>query len=93
MVTLKKPGFSREAWKHVAFTFAGINASDDQPATSILYVDGKRIGAVTQAMKFTWDPTKAAIMLGLDYIGDLDELMIFDRALSAEEIGSLLLVR
>jgi len=90
MVTLKKPGFSRDAWKHVAFTFTGINSADGEPATSTLYVDGKQIGSLQQPMKFTWDPKKAAIMLGLEYIGDLDELMIFDRALSAEEVIMLL---
>jgi len=90
MVTLKKPGFSRYAWKHVAFTFTGINSADGEPATSTLYVDGKQIGSLQQPMKFTWDPKKAAIMLGLEYIGDLDELMIFDRALSAEEVIMLL---
>lgn len=90
MVTLKKPGFTRDAWKHVAFTFAGINSSDGKPATTTLYVDGKPIGSLQQPLKFTWDTSKAAIMLGLDYIGDLDELMIFDRALNAEEIATLL---
>jgi len=93
MVTMKKPGFSREAWKHVAFTFAGINSADGQLATSTLYVDGKPIGSLQQPMKFSWDPKKAAIMLGLEYIGDLDELMIFDRALSAEEVTTLLKVQ
>jgi len=93
MVTLKKPGFTREAWKHVAFTFTGINAADGQPATSTLYVDGKQIGSLQQPMKFTWDPKKAAIMLGLEYIGDLDELMIFDRVLSPEEVTTLLKVQ
>lgn len=91
MVTLKKPGFSREVWKHVAFTFAGINSSEGKPATSTLYVDGKPIGSLQQPIQFTWDTKKAAIMLGLDYIGDLDELMIFDRALTAEEVIALLI--
>ena len=89
MVTVKKPGFTRELWKHVAFTFEGINASDNRPATATLYLDGKSMGSIQQPMKFSWDPKKAAIMLGLEYIGDLDELMIFDRALSTDEIGIL----
>ena len=89
MVTVKMPSFSRESWKHVAFTFQGINAADDQPATATLYLDGKSMGSLQQPLKFSWDPKKAAIMLGLEYIGDLDELMIFDRALSADEISFL----
>ena len=89
MVTVTKPGFTRELWKHVAFTYRGINAADNQPATTTLYLDGKSMGSLQQPQKFTWDPKKAAIMLGLDYIGDLDELMIFDRDLSNDEIGIL----
>jgi hypothetical protein len=38
---------------------------------------------------FTWDPEQTAIALGLSYIGALDELSVFDRALSAEEIAML----
>ena len=38
---------------------------------------------------FTWDPAKTSIMLGLSYIGLWDELSIFDRALSAEEVAAL----
>jgi hypothetical protein len=37
-------------------------------------------------MKFTWDPTKTAIMIGIEYIGDMDELMIFDKPLSQEQM-------
>lgn len=89
MVTVKKPGFTREAWKHVAFTFTGINATDSSPASSELYLDGQSMGTLTSPMKFTWDLEKSAIMLGIEYIGDLDELMIFDRALSKDEINEL----
>lgn len=89
MVTVKKPGFSRESWKHVAFTFQGVNTLDDQLATATLYLDSQSMGTLHQPMKFSWDLKKTAIMLGIEYIGDLDELMIFDRVLSAAEIGSL----
>lgn len=89
MVTVKKPGFTREAWKHVAFTYQGINAADNKPAIATLYLDGKSQGSVEQPMTFTWDLKNTAIMLGIEYIGDLDELMIFDRVLTQNEIVSL----
>jgi len=41
---------------------------------------------VNQPMRFTWDLKETAILLGIDYIGDLDELMIFDRALDGGEV-------
>jgi hypothetical protein len=41
-------------------------------------------------MRFTWDPTKTAIMIGIEYIGDMDELMIFNRPLSAQELQTVI---
>ena len=38
---------------------------------------------------FTWDLSKATIRLGLGYVGLLDELAIFNRALSAGEVRML----
>jgi hypothetical protein len=86
MVTVKQPGFSNEKWKHVAFSFQGINAPENQPARASLYLDGKLQGTLEGPMKFTWDPTKTAIMIGIEYIGDMDELMIFDKPLSQEQM-------
>jgi hypothetical protein len=86
MVTVKQPGFSREAWKHVAFTFEGINASEDKLAKAALFLDGKLQGVLEGPMKFTWDPTKTAIMIGIEYIGDMDELLIFDQPLNLQQL-------
>ena len=38
---------------------------------------------------FTWDVSKATIRLGLGYVGLLDELAIFNRTLSTDEVQSL----
>jgi len=86
MVTVKQPGFSHEKWKHVAFSFQRINAPENQPARASLYLDGKLQGTLEGPMKFTWDPSKTAIMIGIEYIGDMDELMIFDKPLSQEQM-------
>lgn len=90
MVTVKNPGFTREAWKHVAFSFEGINAADRQSARCSLYLDGMLQGVIEGPMRFTWDPSKSAIMIGIEYIGDMDELMIFNRPLRAEELQAVL---
>jgi hypothetical protein len=37
-------------------------------------------------MKFSWELDKTAIMIGIEYIGDLDELMLFDRSLDEKEL-------
>jgi hypothetical protein len=90
MVTVKKPGFTREAWKHVAFTFEGINAEGNQPARTALYLDGKLQGALEGPMKFTWDPSKTAVMIGIEYIGDMDELIILDRPITAQQLKAVM---
>lgn len=90
MVTVKNPGFTREAWKHVAFSFEGINAPDPKSTQSSLYLDGKLQGVLQGPMRFTWDPAKTAIMIGIEYIGDMDELMIFNRPLTAEELQTVI---
>ena len=38
---------------------------------------------------FTWDTEQASIRLGLNYVGGFDELALFDRALSAEQVTQL----
>lgn len=89
MVTVKQPPFSRDAWTHVAFTFDRINPAAGESSQVILFVNGKPTGTLEQPMRFSWDVEKAAIMLGIYYVGDLDDLMIFNRALSPAEINHL----
>lgn len=89
MVTVKTPPFSRDTWTHVAFTFDNVNATDVSPAVATLYINGESQGSLRNPMQFHWDLAKTAIMIGIDYIGDLDDLAIFRRALSADEIRSL----
>ena len=38
---------------------------------------------------FTWDVQNTAIALGLSYIGLLDELAIFNRALTEQEVRAV----
>ena len=57
---------------------------------SSLFLDGKLQGSLDGPMQFHWDIEKTAIMLGIEYIGDMDELMIFDRALDADALQSVM---
>lgn len=86
MVTVKKPPFTATNWTHVALTLDHINT--DQ-SVSTLYLNGQPQGSLNQAVKFSWEPSQTAIMLGIEYIGDLDDLMIFKRALNAKEVQTL----
>lgn len=89
LVTVEKPPFTSGKWTHIVFTFENFN-TDKSNGIAKLYLDGKFQGQLSPRMQtFTWNPEKSAIMLGLSYIGLFDELSIFKRALSEEEIATL----
>lgn len=89
MFDVGQPPFAAGKWSHVVFTFEHFNTGRaDGVAT--LYIDGERRGSIKgRNQTFTWDPEKAAVMLGLSFTGLLDELAIFDRALNDGEIRDL----
>jgi len=88
MVPVPRPPFHRAKWTHVAWTFSGLN-SGDAVGQAELYLNGRSMGQLKRPMTFSWKPEKSAIMLGIAYSGDFDELSIHDRALSAAEIDAL----
>ncbi|MEE2737176.1 MAG: LamG domain-containing protein [Planctomycetota bacterium] len=89
LVEVKDPPFARDQWTHVTFTFSGLN-SEKGKMHSGLYINGQLQGeASVKGTKLTWDPSQVGIMLGLNYVGYLDELAIFDRSLNASEIEYL----
>lgn len=79
--------FQSKSWTHVAMVFSNVNGS--QP-TFELYLNGKSQGIINDVDDpFTWEPENGKIMLGLGYIGLMDELAIFDLPLSAAEVASI----
>lgn len=88
MVVVEKPPFKNDRWTHVAFTFSHFN-TDKADAEATLYLDGKSQGSRKGPQKFTWDEEKVGLMLGLLYIGEMDDFSVFDRALSGEEMEGL----
>jgi hypothetical protein len=89
MVTVKRPPFASDAWTHVAFAFRNVNATGDAQGSASLYLNGELQGSVERPLVFSWEVEKAAIMIGILYIGDFDDLAIFNRALTADEIRYL----
>jgi hypothetical protein len=88
LVTLSKPPFSREEWTHVAFVFERFNLPDS-PGRAELYLDSRPMGQVLGKQRMSWQPDRLTIWLGINYVGWLDDLMVFDRALSKSEIEGL----
>ena len=85
VVDVASPPFGHGKWTHVAIVFENLN-SQTSKSTSKLYLNGELQGAISGIRKLSWDPRKVAIMLGISYIGLFDELVIFNRALTEEEI-------
>ena len=89
LLAVEKPPFSGDRWTHVLFTFARFN-SGRKDGVARLYLNGELQGAIGERLQtFTWDPSQALIMLGLSYVGLYDEVALFNRALSDQEIKTL----
>ncbi|MCY2967137.1 MAG: hypothetical protein NT069_26450 [Planctomycetota bacterium] len=88
MIVVEKPPFRRDRWTHVVATWSHYNTGRDD-AEARMYLDGKLHGRLKGKQTLGWDPEKTAILLGLSYIGDLDDLALFNRALSDEEVRTL----
>jgi hypothetical protein len=86
LIPVEAPPFQRGTWTHILINFGGLNS---ESGTTELFVDGVSMGSLAVTDPFTWEPEKALFMLGLGYIGLMDELAVFDRPLTAAEIGAL----
>jgi hypothetical protein len=87
LVAVPRPDFRADKWTHVLFTFERFN-THRKDGVAKLYLDGKLMGAMPEREQtYGWDPAKTMIMLGLSFVGFWDDLAIFNRALSADEVG------
>jgi hypothetical protein len=89
MVWLRKVGFKADRWHHVVLNLRNLDTGK-KDALATLHVDGKPVGEVKdRALAMAWDVDKAGIYVAVNYIGLLDELAVFDRELSADEVKLL----
>lgn len=87
LVIMQKTPFAKGKWTHIAVTHQGLGGGK---GTATLYVNGQAVGTTEPiAEAFTWDPARAAVRIGLAYVGLFDELSIFGRPLSASEVKKL----
>jgi len=88
MIVHENPPFQKTRWTHLVATWSHYNTGRPD-AEARMYVDGQLHGTLKGKQTLSWDPDKTAIMLGIAYVGEFDELSLFDRALSAEEVRQL----
>lgn len=90
LLTVRNPPFDRDQWTHVAFTWDRFNTGTNE-GIATLFLNGAKQGSVTGwNQAFTWKPTEESrLYLGLNYIGFMDELACFDRALNDAEVREL----
>jgi len=86
MVQVERPPFSREEWTHVVFTQQNVN-SDNKPQEGRLYMNGELRGTIEDwDLTFGWDRSQVLLILGAAYVGHMDDLAVFNRVLSSDEV-------
>jgi len=89
MVQVADAPFSRDRWTHVVFTVENLNDKAKKQSGK-LYIDGKLQGSIDGwDLSFNWDPKQVALVLGASYVGRLDDLAVFNRALTEAEVKQL----
>ena len=89
MVRVKDVGFKSGDWHHIVLTWDRFDTGKND-SLALLYIDGNKIGAVKDYdIAMDWDLDKAGIYVAVNYIGLLDELALFNRPLTADEVTLL----
>ncbi len=89
LITVNGPPFSGDRWTHVAVTWEKFNTGRAD-GLSTLYLDGVAISSIrNRTQTFTWNPSDIRLMLGVGYVGWIDDLSVFNRSLTPEEIQKI----
>lgn len=84
-VTVNPSPFQSKTWTHVVLVFSKVNTKTKSEFK--LYLNAKLQGTIKDINDpFTWEAEHGKIMLGLGYIGFMDELAIFDKPLDDSEV-------
>jgi len=87
-VNLKTAPFSRTKWTHAVFTYDKLNAG--KTGSGKLYLDGKPMGTIQGwDLSLGWEADKVQLVLAAAYVGHMDDLAVFNRALTDREVAQL----
>jgi hypothetical protein len=89
LVRVPKIDFKEGQWRHIVLSWSNFDTGR-KDAASALYIDGKLIGEVKgRALAMEWDLEKTGIYVAVNFVGLLDELALFSRALTPDEVRLL----
>jgi hypothetical protein len=89
LVRVPRVAFRADQWHHVVLTWSNFDTGSNN-AHAMLYIDGMQMGEVKdQKIAMDWDLDRTGIYTAVGYCGLLDEMALFDRALSAGEVALL----
>lgn len=89
MVQVDKAPFSRDTWTHVVFSLQNVN-DKTQPQVGRLHLNGKLQGTIENwDFTFGWDPASVRLVLGAAYVGQIDDVAVFNKALTDPEVKHL----
>lgn len=88
LLKISNPPFEKNKWTHVVVTWE-LNGSDIGRAK--LYLNGAYAGQSGPIREpFLWDTSKVSMRLGTgNYVGLMDDISLFNKALTPDEIGTL----
>lgn len=78
--------FANDKWTHVVISFQGLNSG---AGSASFYINGRLQGSRDIPEPFTLTTEENRIFLGLNFVGLMDEVAIFDRSFNADEIKVL----
>jgi hypothetical protein len=88
--------FVNGEWTMVTFTFEDVNPRGQEKSVAKIYLNEKLEGEIRQPLHIKWmEPgtpkteQNAAIFLGINYVGGVDDLRIYERALSQPRLQKL----
>jgi hypothetical protein len=89
LAKVTEPPFAKDRWTHVVVTWDGINTGTGGRARLYFDTEYQEASGIIRE-KFNWEIDKATIRLGTGpFVGLIDDLALFNRALTLEEIRTL----
>lgn len=89
LVKVPKIDFETGQWRHIALVWRNFDTGKPD-GYAALYIDGKLQGALqNRPLSMGWNMEQAGLYTAVNFIGQLDELSLFGRELTAAEVALL----